>query len=483
MMLWKKNDPQNGKIGAVSLLNISRLLLLLGGLLLSGTTFAQTTGTDEDAFAIKRIHDLALSEGAGFDWLQYLTRRIGGRLSGSPQAAAAVEYTAQVLDTLGLDRVERQPVLVPHWVRGEPEVVRITQSVVGSVDLPALALGGVSGTGPLGLSAEVIEVKSLDEVDELGEKVRGKIVFYNGPMDPTRRNTFAAYGAAGAQRVRGPERASKYGAVAAVVRSLTTRRDDIPHTGSAYFPDGIERVPGFAISTNAADLLSRALQSGPVTMYLRNTSHTLADKKSYNVIGEIRGSQYPDEIILVGGHLDSWDVGSGAHDDGTGCVQSMEVLRLLRLMEYPPKRTIRCVLFMNEENGLRGGTEYARVSNEAGEYHLAAIESDRGGFSPRGFTAEGAGDDFVQRLTRVTRHAALLEPYGLYFQTGGSGADIGPLKSQGGLLFGLLPDDNRYFDYHHTPIDQPDVVNERELQLGAAAMTSLVYLLDRYGLE
>ena len=457
------------------------LVALLFGVVASGQT--PTVATEADAFFIKRIHDTALGKPAAFDWLQYLTRRIGGRLSGSPQAAAAVEYTAQILDTLGLDRVERQPVMVPHWVRGEPEVVRVTQSVMGSVDLPALALGGVPGTGPNGLAAEVIEVQNLDEVDALGEAVRGKIVFYNGPMDRTNRNTFAAYGAAGAQRVRGPERAAKYGAVAAVVRSLTTRLDDIPHTGVTIFPEGSARIPGFAISTNAAELLSRALQSGPVTLYVRNTSHTLPDKLSHNVIGEIKGSTHPEEIILVGGHLDSWDVGTGAHDDGTGCVQSMEVLRLLRALDYQPKRTIRCVLFMNEENGLRGGTEYARVSNEKGEFHLAAIESDRGGFTPKGFTAEGAGDDFVERLRRVTRHANLLEPYGLYFQTGGSGADIGPLKSQGGLLFGLLPDDNRYFDYHHTPIDQPDVVNERELQLGAAAMTSLVYLLDKYGVE
>ena len=468
-----------------SVFPLARLFRGLGSLLLllSAVHLPAQTVDETDAFFIKRLHDAALGQPAAYDWLQYLTRRIGGRLSGSPQAAAAVEYTAQVLDTLGLDRVERQPVRVPHWVRGAPEVVRITSSVLGSAELPALALGGSPGTGPLGLSAEVIEVQNLDEVDALGERVRGKIVFYNGPMDPTKRSTFAAYGAAGAQRVRGPERAAQYGAVAAVVRSLTTRLDDIPHTGVTIFPEGSRQIPGLAISTNAAELLSRALQSGPVTLYLRNTSQTLPDKRSHNVIGELRGSTHPDEIILVGGHLDSWDVGTGAHDDATGCVQSMEVLRLLKLLDYRPKRTIRCVLFMNEENGLRGGTEYARVSNEKGEYHLAAIESDRGGFTPRGFTAEGAGDDFVQRLRRVTRHGNLLEPYGLYFQPGGSGADIGPLKSQGGLLFGLLPDDNRYFDYHHTATDLPDVVNERELQLGAAAMASLVYLLDKYGLE
>jgi hypothetical protein len=209
----------------------------------------------------------------------------------------------------------------------------------------------------------------------------------------------------------------------------------------------------------------------------------LSNKISYNVIGEIRGSEYPDEIILVGGHLDSWDLGEGAHDDGTGCVQSMAVLQTLRQLGYQPKRTIRCVMFMNEENGLVGGRTYWKASNDKKEYHMAAIESDRGGFTPRGFTAEARDDVFKKKFKKATRWLPLLEPYGLTLMPGGSGADIGGLKSQGGLLFGLYPDSQRYFDYHHTAADLFETVNKRELELGAGAMTALVYLLDKYGLD
>lgn len=445
---------------------------------------AQEDPTNEDAFFIRAIYDQTLTNSQCHDWLQYLTRRIGGRLAGSPQAAAAVEYTRQMLDTLGLDTVWLQPVMVPHWERGEPEQVRVVNSLkMGSVDLDALALGNSVGTGPLGITAEVIEVHSLDQVDSLGEQLRGKIVFFNQPMDPTELNTFAAYGKAAGQRVYGASRASRYGAVGALVRSLTTRLDDIPHTGSTVYDDQADPIPAIAISTLDAELLSRLLREEPVRVYMRNNSRMLGETLSYNVIGEIKGSEYPEEIILVGGHLDSWDVGTGAHDDGAGCVHSMEVIRQIRQMDYQPKRTIRCVLFMNEENGLRGGRAYWKWSNEQNEYHTAAIESDRGGFTPRGFTTDGHDEVFTKKFKRVIEWIPLLAPYGLDFEKGGSGADISGLKAQKGLLFGFKPDSQRYFDYHHTPIDGPDVVNKRELELGAASMLSLVYLIDKYGLD
>jgi carboxypeptidase Q len=458
--------------------------ILIAGFLFPIMLSAQPLSDQEDAFFIRKIYDETLTNASCYDWLQYLTQSIGGRLSGSPQAAAAVEYTRQMLDTLQVDQVRLQACQVPHWTRGEKEMVRVVNSLkMGTLELNALALGNSVGTGNSGITAEVVELKSLDEIDSLGNQLEGKIAFFNIPMDATQLNTFNAYGKAAGARVWGASRTSKYGAVGVVVRSLTTRLDDIPHTGSTVYEEGVRPIPAFAISTNDAELLSRLLSEEPIRLFMRSTCEMLAEETSYNVIAEIKGSEYPDEIILVGGHLDSWDVGTGAHDDGSGCVHAMEVMHLIKRLGYKPKRTIRCVLFMNEENGLRGGRAYWKASDEANEFHLAAIESDRGGFSPRGFTADGHDDIFNEYFKKVIDWLPLLEPYGLYFRKGGSGADISGLKNQKGLLFGLDPDSQRYFDYHHTPIDGLDVINKRELELGAAAMMSLVYLLDKYGLK
>jgi hypothetical protein len=459
-------------------------LILVFGYQLNDLSAQSTNKTDADAFFVREIYNAALTKGKSYPWLDYLCNRIGARLSGTPQAAAAVEYTRQMLDTMGLDSVWIQPCMVPHWSRGEKEVVRIVHSKMGSFDLKALSLGNTEGTGPNGLAAEVIEVKRLDELESLGrEKLAGKIVFFNRAMDPTQLNTFAAYGGAVDQRGLGASRASKYGALAVLVRSMTTRLDDVPHTGSSSYEPGVTPIPALGISTNDAELLSRLLKDEPVRVFIRNTSHMMGMKPSHNVIGEIRGSEKPNEIILIGGHLDSWDVGTGAHDDGAGCVQAMDVLQVLKRLNYRPKRTIRCVLFMNEENGLKGGQAYAEISNRKKEFHLAAIESDRGGFTPRGFTCESESKAFDKKYKQVMEWSSLLEPYGLNFKRGGSGADIGPLRSQQGLLFGFEPDSQRYFDYHHTAIDTFDAVNKRELELGTAAMTALVFLLDKFGVE
>jgi len=447
--------------------------------------FSQTPDTqDKDAFFIKKIYDTALTQGQCYPWLTHLTTRIGGRLAGSPQAAAAVEYTRQMLDTLGLDSVWLQPCMVPHWVRGEKEQVRIVNSqTMGTIELNALALGNSIGTGKAGINAEVIEVQSRDEVEKLGRaKIAGKIVFYNRPMDPTQLRTFSAYGGAVDQRTQGASTAAQFGAVAVLVRSMTTRLDDVPHTGTLTYKDGVKKIPAVAISTNDSELLSDLLENEKVRVFVKTNCENLGLAPSFNVIGEIRGSEKPDEIILVGGHLDSWDVGAGAHDDGAGCVHAMDVLQILKRINYKPKRTLRCVLFMNEENGLAGGRAYAKASNEKGEFHLAAIESDAGGFTPRGFSADGHADVFTNKFKKVIEWLPLLEPYGLYLSKGGSGADISPLKSQKGLLIGFRPDSQRYFDYHHTGIDTIDAVNKRELELGAASITSLVFLIDKYGL-
>lgn len=462
------------------------LLLLCWGAWLSGQAQeAPATTTDEDAFYIRRIYDKALTDSRCYSWLEYLTTRIGGRLSGSPQAAASVEYTRWVLDTIGFDTVWLQPCMVPHWVRGDAEQVRVVNSrKMGSLELRALALGNSVGTGPAGLTAEVIEVDHLDDLEKLGRsRLEGKIVFFNRPFDPTHLNTFAAYGGAVDQRAYGAARAARFGAVGVLVRSMTSRLDDVPHTGSLAYEEGTPRIPAFGISTNDAELLSSLLKEEPVRVYMRSTCMHMGEALSYNVIAEMRGSERPGDIILVGGHLDSWDVSGGAHDDGAGCVQSMEVLRLFKTMGYKPKRTLRCVLFMNEENGLMGGRTYISESNKAREYHMAAIESDRGGFTPRGFTCEGDATVFEAKFKKLALWMSLLEPYGLRLSKGGSGADIGGLKSQKGLLIGFEPDSQRYFDFHHAPIDNFDSVNKRELELGAAAMTALVYLLDKYGLD
>ena len=446
--------------------------------------YAQEETSDEDAFFIKNIYQKALSQGACYQWLTDLSTQHGGRIAGSAQSAGAVEFVRQILDTLQLDSVWLQPCMVSSWERGEKEQVRIVNSTSrGTIDLGGLALGNTIGTGKAGLTAEVIEVQGLDELEELGRtKIEGKIVFFNRPMDPTQLRTFNAYGGAVDQRVYGAARAARYGAVGVLVRSLTTRLDDFPHTGVSVYEEGTPPIPSIAISTLDAELLSQLARKEKVQVFMRNTSSPRPDQPSFNVIGEIRGSEFPEEIILVGGHLDSWDVAGGAHDDGAGCVHAMEVLRLLNQLNYRPKRTIRCVLFMNEENGLKGALKYAEVSNAKNEFHMAAIESDAGGFTPRGFSCTADESVFVEQFKKIIQRFSLMEPYGLYLSKGGGGADINPLKSQKGLLFGLRPDSQRYFDYHHAANDNIDAVNKRELELGAAAITGLLYLLDQYGL-
>ena len=441
---------------------------------------AQTTDTDNRAEFVRSIYTQALTDGRCYPWLKDLCFEVGHRLSGSTGAEKAVKWSKAALDTLGLDSVWLQPVMVPHWDRGAAEQVTATGKAT-KLQLKALALGGSVGTGGKAVSAPVIEIKSWDQLDLLNERgIRGKIVFYNRPMEPSHLRTFEAYGGAVDQRVHGASRAAKYGAVAVLVRSMGLRIDDFPHTGSLRYDSTFTLIPAAAISTHGAEQLSALLKTdGKVTVSMTLHCQTLPDVLSYNVIGEIRGSVYPDQILLVGGHLDSWDVGHGAHDDGAGCTQSMDVLRYFRKLDYRPRHTIRCVLFMNEENGLRGGREYAREAERKGEFHTCAIESDAGGFTPRGFSFDGEESVINALFDQVSEFQGLLEPYGLKLQRGGSGADISPLKSQKGLLSGYTPDSQRYFDYHHTAADVFEAVNQRELELGAASMAALVYLLDR----
>lgn len=455
-----------------------RTILFLTIFIVSTPFFSQ----NEDEKQIKAIYDKALTNGKAYDWLNHLSNQIGGRLSGSVQAQQAVDYTKAQLELLGLDKVWLQPVMVPKWVRGIPEFAYLETKPGLTTNVPICALGGSVATPDGGLKASVVEVQGIEDLEKLGkEAIQGKIVFYNRPMDPTKINTFSAYASCADQRYSGAAEASKYGAVGVIVRSLNLRLDDYPHTGSmAYGNIPVnQRIPAAAISTKGAELLSTTLKLNPdAKFYFKQNCKQLDDVMSYNVIGEITGSTYPDEIMLVGGHLDSWDLGDGSHDDGAGCVQSMDVLRLLKETGYKPKRTLRVVLFMNEENGLRGGKEYAKVAQSKKEKHIFALESDSGGFTPRGFSI----DADPENLKQIQGWRSLFEPYLIHlFQEGGSGADIGPLKNDGIVLAGLRPDSQRYFDHHHAENDTFEHVNKRELELGAATMASLVYLIDKYG--
>lgn len=437
-----------------------------------------------DSLMLRKIFDEALVNGHSYQNLEHLCKQIGPRLSGSPGAAKAVNWSKSLMEKYGFDRVYLQEVWVPHWVRGEKESARI---IIGkeSINVPIAALGGSIATPKAGIKAPVIEVQSIEELEELGElHVKGKVVFFNGAFDPRPISTGESYGHVGGQRYSGPTKAAHYGAVGAIVRSLTHSIDDFPHTGATAFDPNGKNIPAAAISTKAADLLSKMLKDkANLLFYFKQSCKTLPDVLSYNVIGEIRGSEKPEEILIAGAHLDSWDLAEGAHDDGAGVVQMIEALRIFKTLGYKPRRTTRVVLFMNEENGLRGGIKYAEIAKQRNENHLAAIESDAGGFTPRGFTFD-ADPSIVK--TASSKWNELLSPYFINsIIKGWGGADIGPLKSAvpGIVLIGFMPDSQRYFDYHHAANDVFENVNKRELELGSASIASLLYLIDRSGFE
>ena len=459
-------------------------IIFLTLILIFTSSLAVKAQSDEDVEKVGEIFDNVLTQSSCYNWLHYLCKNIGHRIAGSPNGAAAVEYTRQMLDTIGCDNVWLQPVKVPYWTRGAVAECRIINSkTLGTLDLSVVALGYSAATNPVGISGEVIEVKSVSDLEKMDEaKVKGKIVFFNTPMDPTKISTFSAYGEAGHQRTSGPKKAAEKGAIAAIVRSLTLKADDVPHSGVTIFDEGKE-IPAVGIGIQSAERLSALLKSESHTnVYLRLDCKKHKEQLTYNVIGEIKGSVEPEKIILIGGHIDSWDIGEGAHDDGAGCVQSMEVLHVFKRLRIKPRYTIRCVLFANEENGLKGGSTYAEEAKKKGEVHIAAIESDGGGHTPRGFGMDAVPELLKGAYSKAQKWREILAPYGFYeLVTGGSGADIGPLKSQNVVLFGYRPDSQRYFDYHHTANDVFESVHKRELELGAGGIAGLVYLIDKYG--
>ncbi len=431
-----------------------------------------------DSLTIRKISNDVLLNGKAYENLRFLCKQVGPRLSGSAQAAKAVIETARMLREAGADTVYLQPCMVPHWVRGEKEEGLILWGK-NKKALNVCALGMSIGTDPKGIKAEVIEVANFDELKALGvEKVKGKIVFFNYPMRPELISS--GYGDAVRYRGSGPVEAAKLGAVAVMIRSVTHALDNNPHTGATRYDSSVTKIPAMACSTMDAEWLHKLLQKEKkVELFMKMNCEQFPDVLSYNVIGEMRGSEKPDEIITVGGHLDSWDLAEGAHDDGTGCVQSIEVIRVLKAIGVQPKRTIRAVMFMNEENGLRGGNAYAEFAEKNKENHIFAIESDAGGF---GVETLGLSGD-KEKLAKIRQWLPLFTPYGIYdMPDGGGGADIGPLKKLGPVLSGVNPGSQRYFDFHHAANDVFESVHKRELELGAIGMAALVYLVSQYGL-
>jgi carboxypeptidase Q len=434
--------------------------------------------SQSDSIFIRKIYDEALLRGHAYEDLRSLCKDIGPRLSGSSEAAMSIRWSQQKMRSYGFDRVYLEPIMVPHWERGNPEAAWITHPNGMLEKINICALGGSVSTQGMMEGTLVMFNALSDLIKAKPKEVSGKIVFINQPMNAAEIQTFKAYGACYPIRGNGAIEASKLGAKAVLIRSLGLPNDDFPHTGSMRYEDSIKKIPAAALSTQDAERIANLLTSGvSLSFSMEMDCRNFPDEPSFNVIGELLGSKYPNEVITIGGHLDSWDQGEGAHDDGAGVIHCMEALRILKTLDYRPKHTIRVVFFMNEENGNMGGKSYAKWVKEKNETHLSALESDRGGFTPRGFGCDASDSIFA----KFQAFAPLFEPYDLHlWERGGGGVDIGPLKEKFTdiALFGFVPDGQRYFDVHHAESDVFETVNKRELELGAAAIASLVFLMD-----
>jgi hypothetical protein len=445
-------------------------------------SYSQTKINDkikEDIKVADQFVRSALTDRKGYHLLKELTD-MGSRLSGSENSVKAIMWAKKKMEEDGFDKVWLQPVMVPHWVRGKVEQAEIVKSkLFKNRKLNIATLGGSIGTGKSGISAEVLEVKNFDELKALRDKAKGKIIFMSRPLDPGIIQTFRGYGQAVDQRVFGAMQAAKLGAVGVMIRSITTKYDNVPHTGVMIYNDTIPKIPAVALGYQDADFISNALKKDPhLEVNIKLDCKTLPDAQSYNLIGELTGSEFPDQVIVVGGHSDSWDKGVGANDDGTGIMQSMEVVDLFKRLDIKPKRTIRCVFFINEENGSRGGEKYGEYAKDSPEKHIAAIEADAGSGSPRGFSidADSLTIANMQSWLPVLRRSDID-----WVEKGGSGADVGEIKNAKARI-GYIPDPQRYFDYHHSDNDQFAIIHPREFELGSAAMATLVYIIDQYGL-
>ncbi|WP_436485145.1 M20/M25/M40 family metallo-hydrolase [Chitinophaga sp. ARDCPP14] len=448
-------------------------------ILLACTLPALAVAQEKDSVTLRKLADEVLTHSTAYENLRILTKQIGGRLAGSPQMVKAEDWGVKALKAAGADTVYLQECMVPHWIRGAKEEARIISKRRDFIPpLEVLALGNSVGSGPDGVTAPVLEVASFDDLETKKDQVKGKIVFYNYHFNPTFIKTFHSYGDAVKYRGQGASRAAKYGAVAVIVRSMTHGANNFPHTGAMQYDSAYPKIPAVAIGLEDADRLSQRLKDdNSASVFLRTNCEMKKDTIGHNVIGELKGSKYLDQYITVGGHLDSWDVAEGAHDDGTGCVQSIEVLRAFKALGMKPEHTLRVVLFANEENGTRGGKKYAELAKARQEKHVFALESDAGGFTPRGFTTTMD----APLKAKMNSWKPLFEPYGIYdFEEPGGGVDVGQLhEAIGTPMAELSPDSQRYFDIHHAANDVFEAVNKRELELGAFGMAGFIYLVDQ----
>ena len=450
-------------------------LFLMAAVSFTVSVFAQNA----DSIFIKKMADEILTHSTAYENLRYLTKKIGGRLAGSPKMVQAENWGYNLLKKTGSERTYKQACMVPHWVRGGEDKTTIT---IGNTkkSITTLSIGNTIGSGKKGIAAKVVLINNFDELEKRKDEIKGNIVFYNYKFNPTFVRTFEAYGDAGKYRGQGPAKASALGAVGVIVRSMSHSTDNHAHTGGTNYKDTDKQIPAVAIGLQDADwLASQFDKKAPIQAWIKTTGYFLPDTIGHNIIGEIKGAKYPNEIITVGAHLDSWDICEGAHDDGAGVVQTVEILRALKALGYKPNRTIRFVLFANEENGMRGAVKYAEEAVAAtNEKHIFGLESDAGGFTPRGFSVDAKAYD------KVITWAHFLAPYGATeIVKGGGGADVGPLQRMAGAAVGqLLPDSQRYFDIHHSTSDVFENVNKRELDLGAVNMAALIYLIDQHGL-
>jgi carboxypeptidase Q len=425
--------------------------------------------------AARRIVDTARADRRAYDTLVELSDTIGHRLAGSPSLDQAITWAAARMKTDGLD-VRTEPVMVPHWKRGVEEAAIVAPH---ARPLTILGLGGSVSTPRGGITAPVVVVRDWDELERRKADVKGKIVVYNAAMPPWTRERGSGYGIAVEYRWSGASRAAKHGAVAVLVRSATSRSLNTPHTGSLGYDKDVAKIPAGSLTIEDAELLARLAARGPVQVRLRLESQVLPDAPSANVIGELSGRELPDEIVVIGAHLDSWDVGQGAHDDGAGCVTMMEALALIKRLGLQPRRTIRVVLFTNEENGLRGGKAYAQEHAAELPHTVLALEADSGGFQPTGFGVDHKDPAIARRIQqRIAQIATLLRPLGtLKVELGGGGADISPMKPAGVPQVGLWVDNRTYFDYHHTAADTVDKVDPAHLADMVAATAVLAYVV------
>ena len=443
--------------------------------------FLTQAQVNQDSIIIKKMSDEIMTNGKAYELLRQLTKQIGGRLAGSPQQQNAAIWGKRNMESFAADKVYMQPCKTPNWQRGGKDFVSVVRVNGKAMNRPlaALALGNSLGSNGL-VEAELLAVADFDELEKRKAEVKGKIVYYHSMFDPTIVQTFGAYGKAGIYRGTGASRAAKYGAVGVMLHSLSTAPDNAPHTGGMKYDEDYPKIPAVALGPNDAKELYANAKKGTIRVQMQTYGYFLPDADENNVVAEIKGSTFPNEIITIGGHLDSWDVNEGAHDDGAGIVQTMEILRTMKALSYQPKRTIRFVLFENEENGMRGGNKYAELAKQNNEQHVFALESDAGGFTPR---AIGISATSPEQFKKMQQWASLLKPYGTEITAGGGGADIGPLKNVNAaiVLAGLVPDSQRYFDLHHAKTDVFENVNKRELLLGAVNMAAIIYLVDQYG--